>query len=67
MDLLTLLRSRSLTFLVSKVEASVQVGKVAMPQPFRYPFDYPFSEARPFSMESFEEMIEQNKVGPPAS
>ncbi|KAK3342260.1 hypothetical protein B0H65DRAFT_467756 [Neurospora tetraspora] len=49
LDLLSLLRRRSLTFLVNKAEQSVQFGKVEMPAPFRYPFDYPFSESQSFN------------------
>lgn len=63
LDLLSLLRRRSLTFLVSKAEQSVQFGKVSMPAPFRYPFDYPFSSGNEsFNIESFGDMIEENMV-----
>lgn len=39
MDLLSILRSSSLTFLAAKALPSVQFGKVSMPPPFVYPYD----------------------------
>jgi hypothetical protein len=62
-DLLSLLRRRTITFLVSKPLGSVQFGKVSLPEPFRYPFDYPFAHAeKTFFIDDFRDMVETNKV-----
>lgn len=39
MDLLSILRSQSLTFLVAKPQPVVHLGKVAMPPPSVYPYN----------------------------
>lgn len=62
LDLLSLLRRRSLLFLIPQEQRKLAVGKQLTKMPFRFPVDYPFGETESFDIDSFETTIRQNMV-----
>lgn len=61
LDLLSLLRRRSIHFLLPQKKWKLEVGRQLSKTPFRYPVEYPFGETE-FSMDSYKDTILHNMV-----